>query len=107
VHHREGRVRFILDAEKGLTTGRQPFGEWLAERNALLRPGMRIIGSFKGQAWRDADTTYRDRDGGWSGGHSRVYPHTADAPESGRIYVDRGTPAERGSGPAVSPTGCL
>jgi len=43
-----GVVRVITDDENVLTTGRQPFKEWLKERTANLDTGMRIVGSFSG-----------------------------------------------------------
>lgn len=42
----DGYIRLLADAELALTTGRQPFFEWLRERNSRLSDGMRIVGQF-------------------------------------------------------------
>lgn len=69
--------RFLLDAEMALGTGRQPFYEWLAERNAQLRVGMRIVGSF---------TRTYDREDSWG---DRIRPRGAERPPSGvRLTIE-------------------
>jgi len=77
-----GHIVLIADDENALTTGRQPFREWLAERNAQLRPGMRVVGCFKGTGWRSANN--HERDHYWR--HSRLYPQGASHPQTGEIY---------------------
>lgn len=78
-----GHVRLICDAENTLPPGRPPFYEWLAERNAALRPGMRIVGAFSSQPFRDL----RDRDGGYLGEHRRLHPPRAENPPTDAIHV--------------------
>ena len=77
--HREGKVKFILDAEEGLGTGREPFKQWLRRINSELRPGMRIVGAFEGPIWHKANTF--SREGRYRYGHSRLRPSSASAPE--------------------------
>jgi hypothetical protein len=77
-----GHIRLLADDEMALGTGRQPFYDWLADRTAQLRPGMRIAGHFGCQAWRDADERSQDRLG-----HSRVHPRTASEPVTGQVYT--------------------
>lgn len=74
---RSEKVRIITDAEGGLTSGELTFAEWQDKLNANLRPGMRIIGAFSGEPWREADD-WRDKD--YRHGHSRVYPPGWNAP---------------------------
>lgn len=81
-----GHVRLITDAENTLSPGRQPFHEWLAERNAGLRPGMRIIGAFHGEEFR----SLRSREGRWSDEHDRLYPPRAEGPLSSEMYSIEG-----------------
>jgi hypothetical protein len=38
----DGHIVLVSDDEMALTAGRQPFRDWLRERNAQLRPGMRF-----------------------------------------------------------------
>lgn len=67
------KVRFVTDAEGGLESGAETFTEWHKRTNAELRPGMRIVGWFKGydSEWKRANAwteNYQPK------GHSRVYP---------------------------------
>lgn len=78
--HSEGTVRFIMDAEQTVGTGREPFDAWLLRVNSELRPGMRIVGAFTGEVWRDANSY--SREGSLRYGHSRLQPSSAQAPES-------------------------
>jgi hypothetical protein len=78
--HSEGTVRFIMDAEQTVGTGREPFRAWLLRINSELRPGMRIVGAFTGEPWRDANSYHGD--GAFRYGHSRLRPGTASPPES-------------------------
>lgn len=78
---RSEKVRIITDAEGGLESGAETFLQWQERVNAQLRPGMRIIGAFSGEAWRDANEwDRRDRSG-----HSRCHPAgwNWEAPPSG------------------------
>lgn len=76
--YERGLVRIVANAEANQLTTRQPaFYTWLAGLNAKLRPGMHIIGSFKGQAWAQANK-HDER--------PRVRPETASSPQSNTIY---------------------
>lgn len=77
-----GTVRIINELDHVLTSGRKPFGEWQAELNAQLRPGMRIIGEFGSRAFRECNEN--DRQHGW--GHSRLRPEAAEYPDSRVIH---------------------
>lgn len=84
-----GHVQLICDAEPALTTGRQPFYQWLAERNQQLRPGMRIVGAFTSEAF----TCMRSRERWNYGQHDRLWPQRAEAPRAGTPYrIDDRTP---------------
>lgn len=87
-----GQVRIVNEIDNVLDTGRPSFTAWLRDLNAQLAPGMRVIGSFNGQAWRYANGYER---GGWK--HSRLHPESATYPESGVIY----TIEDRASGGAL------
>lgn len=73
-----GHVVLLDEEERALTTGRQPFDAWLREHNSELRPGMRIVGAFDSAEWRDE----RYSNDSYRAGHRRVFPATADYPES-------------------------
>jgi hypothetical protein len=75
-----GHVRLVDEEEFALTTGRQPFEEWLREHNAELRPGMRVMGAFNTDGFRQ----YRYER---SNGHERITPSGAAYPKSRRIYT--------------------
>lgn len=79
--HSRGEVVFILDGEKTLGTGREPFLEWQKRLTGQLEIGMRIVGNFTGSDFRDADEYGR------LAGHSRVYPSQARWPESLEPHV--------------------
>lgn len=49
------KVRVIHDTEGGLGSGLETFRQWQHRINKELRPGMRIIGTFHGESWRDAN----------------------------------------------------
>lgn len=68
--------RFLMDAEMALTTGRQPFYEWLREKNSNLQVGMRIVGRFVKTYNRDYDE--------WAG---RIWPKNAELPPSGKLLT--------------------
>ena len=79
-----GHIILIGDDEHALTTGRQPFYDWLAERNSQLRPGMRVCASFNSDGWQAANRLGREY--GW-GRHSRLHPQGASHPRTGEIYL--------------------
>jgi hypothetical protein len=79
--HDAGRVRFIMDAEPSLGTGREPFRDWQRRLLEQLRPGMRIIGAFSGYGSDFARADENERYG-----HSRLYPQTASRPVTGDVY---------------------
>jgi hypothetical protein len=68
--------RFLMDAEMALTTGRKPFYDWLREKNANLRVGMRVVGSFT--------RTYTGRDDMWQ---ERIRPRGAERPPTGELLT--------------------
>ena len=76
-----GHIALIADDENALTTGRKPFRAWLEERNAQLRPGMRVAGCFNGTGWRCANNHQHDH---WR--HTRLHPQSASHPRTGEIY---------------------
>jgi hypothetical protein len=75
-HYIEERVRFIMDAEGSIGTGREPFREWQERLMGEVRAGMRVIGDF--HSW---DSGFRERDQHVRG-NSRLHPATAHAPKS-------------------------
>jgi hypothetical protein len=77
-----GQVRIVNEIDNVLETGRPSFTAWLRDLNARLDPGMRIIGAFRGEAWRNASGYERSYDK-----HSRLRPETAPNPQSGVIYT--------------------
>lgn len=82
--YESGQVVTISDGEKVLLSSRQPFFEWLKERNAKLRPGMRIVGAFGGQEFR-GESYYEQYFK-----HSRLRPETAELPPSNTLlYVEQ------------------
>lgn len=74
--HERGEVVFILDGERTIGSGREPFLEWQRRLNGQLEVGMRIVGTFYGNDFREAD------DYPSYSGHSRLHPDTAKRPES-------------------------
>lgn len=82
-HEQGGKTwKFVSDAEKLLTTGRKPFKEWLVEKNAELRQGMRIIGAFDG--WDTGFGVHRYEQGQ---GHHRISPKHAPYPTTGVLHI--------------------
>ncbi len=81
-----GKVRIINELDNVLETGREPFTVWQRRLMQQVRPGMRIIGAFRGSDWYAADDRATKR----SWGHSRLSPNTASYPDSAAIHtVDR------------------
>lgn len=90
----DGRAHLLMDAEAMLTDGRESFYDWLARLNSELRVGMRIIGSFNTDEFKDAGGEYYERSNYGPGHYSandRVTPRARnqweqDRPESNVIY---------------------
>ena len=87
--HREGKVRFIMDAEEDrlLGTDRQPWDEYIEERQGQLRAGMRVVIANNGlQA-----ESYALRGGAYERSQNgrcnpRMYPTSIDdLPEEGAL----------------------
>lgn len=77
-----GRVVLRTDDEMQLTTGRTPFYDWLAAKNSMLTPGMRIIINTRHQDW-----PARGRDRHNYGQHERLSPPRAESPPSGVVHT--------------------
>lgn len=90
----EGKVVIVSDDDTNqLTTGRKPFYSWLAELNARLRPGMRVIGDFNSDGFRRASEC-GEHQRYWR--HSRLSPQTAQYPPSRVVHRLDGWRGERG-----------
>jgi hypothetical protein len=89
----DGLVVVINDTEKALTTGREPYFDWIRRLNADLRPGMRVIGTFRGSEW-DEDEFRNDYGGGE--GNARVHPHRAERPPANTLLLIEGRRDLRG-----------
>jgi hypothetical protein len=87
LHHESydaGHARVIADGEKAIGTGDETFEAWQIKLNSQLRPGMRIVGNFglfNGEFQNANAFNSKMRYG-----HSRLYPHNAEYPETGTIY---------------------
>ncbi|MCA1571077.1 MAG: hypothetical protein LC798_12290 [Chloroflexi bacterium] len=73
---REGRVRYITDAEGLLGMGEESFEDWRQRLMGELRVGMRVI---LGPGLREANEYDR--------GHSRLSPRNANLPDDRTLYV--------------------
>jgi hypothetical protein len=81
------KLRFVMDGGEGaLDSGQQTFKEWQAETNKQLRVGMRIVGAFDGELWRDANVEGYERNRKQG---ARVHPKgwNAPNPKSAKPYV--------------------
>ncbi len=78
-----GQVRIVNELDLVLTTGRESFRQWQRQLMDQLRPGMRIVGAFTGQAWRDVNDGYEEQRG-W---HVRLHPLSAWPPRSNVIHT--------------------
>lgn len=79
----DGRVRLIQDAEDSiqLGDGREPFAAWQKRLNALMRPGLRIVGDWSAYDFADL---YIAGDRWHRGYHPRLSPGTVESrPETG------------------------
>lgn len=84
----DGHVIVINDTDNAIATSRQPYYEWIQQLNAELRPGMRILGNFHAEGFRDFVHNWRtDRED--SSQNMRLSPMTAEYPASNVIhYLD-------------------
>lgn len=80
-----GLVVVVNDTERAIGTGRQPYYDWIRERNAELRPGMRIIGTFRGEEWDETATT--DYNYHRTGGNDRLSPARAERPSAKVLHT--------------------
>mgnify|MGYP000657423620 CR=1 FL=1 len=85
-----GKVVLIQDAEESiqLGDGHETFAAFQKRLNGLLRPGLRVIGDWTAEGfrelWERGDRYYRDR-------HPRLYPPTTgDRPEAGVPHLIEG-----------------
>ncbi|MBN9214829.1 MAG: OmpH family outer membrane protein [Microbacterium sp.] len=84
-----GKIRLIQDDEDSiqLGDGGEPFADWQRRLNALLRPGLRVIGDWRSEGFRDLAERYDHRP--WS--HPRMFPDTTDQrPEAGVPHLLEG-----------------
>lgn len=91
-HYDAGHVVLIADDENQLTTGRTPFYRWIAAKNALLTPGMRVIVNPAQQSWPDRGG------GGDAGRHPRLHPPRAECPSPTQVHIIK----KRGDGGALT-----
>lgn len=89
----DGTAHLVLDGENLLTDGRDDFYTWLAKANKGLRPGMRIIGAFNTEVFRDAGQEWEDYR--HYRPNDRITPrasssYMSDTPGSGVIYALEG-----------------
>lgn len=89
----EGKAILVRDAEGLLTDGREDFYAWLNRLTHDLRPGMRILGAFDTDVFKNAGSEYMES----SSNHytyranNRITPtasssHRADKPQTGVLY---------------------
>ena len=81
----EGRIHLIQDgdAARQLGDGHESFSDWQQRLNKQLRPGMRIVGNFHSQGWRDEGEPGPDGRASLFGRHTRVHPGNASHPPTG------------------------
>lgn len=81
----EGRIRLIQDGDDSLQLedGRESFTDWQQRLNKQLRPGMRIVGNFSSQGWRDEGELDQNGRALLYGRHHRVHPGNASHPPTG------------------------
>lgn len=85
----DGHVVLIQDDENSiqLGDGHESFRDWQTRLNALLRPGLRVIGDWYNSEFNDL----RERERGWTGPHPRLYPPSVDSrPDSEIPHVIEG-----------------
>ncbi|BDZ52326.1 hypothetical protein GCM10025867_51340 (plasmid) [Frondihabitans sucicola] len=85
----EGKIVLVQDGDDALqlTDGRESFSAYQRRLNALLRPGMRVIGDWRTEEFRDL------RGEGWNrrSYHPRLRPDTIDSvPESNTPHLIEG-----------------
>lgn len=88
----EGRIRLIQDGDDSLQLddGRETFTEWQRRLNKQLRPGMRIVGNFHSQGWRNEGEPGPDGRTSLYGRHTRVHPDNASHPPTGEPLLLEG-----------------
>jgi hypothetical protein len=73
-----GHVVLIADDENQITSGRVPFYQWLAAKNAQLTPGMRVIVNVNHEGW-PSRYDY--------GEHPRIRPSRAESPSATAVHT--------------------
>lgn len=74
----DGLVVVIDDTDNMIASSREPYYTWIRRLNRELRPGMRLIGTFRGTEWDQ----YEFRGDRYSSaeGNERLHPHNAERP---------------------------
>lgn len=83
-----GMVVVVNDTERAITTAREPYYDWIRRLNDELRPGMRIIGVFRGAEWDRYDIEPSQ----WSraSGNTRISPNKAERPPKNTLLLIEG-----------------
>jgi hypothetical protein len=91
--YEHGTAVLVRDAENAITDGREAFFDWLMRLNKELRPGMRVLGAFNTEEFREiGDYESPSRDNGWRGNpHDRITPRNSEWPTSATLYTLEGT----------------
>ena len=76
--YEDGRAVIITDAENALSSGAETFRQWQHRINRQMTVGMRIIGAFQSQGFRNEKGTGRS--------HVRISPNCTDRPRTGVVY---------------------
>lgn len=81
-----GKVVLVQDGDPSiaLTDRQETFSAYQKRLNGLLRPGLRVIGDWASQGFRDCARDYNDR---WTGRNSRLSPATASEPVRDTPYL--------------------
>lgn len=84
----DGLVVVIDDTDKAIQSSREPYADWIRRLNADLRPGMRILGIFRGDEWSE----YEIEPERWSRaeGNRRISPHRAERPPENTLLLIEG-----------------
>lgn len=96
----DGHAVLVRDAEAVLTDGRPDFHTWLAAKNDNLRVGMRVMGAFNTEAFREAGHESHGSD--YWRPNDRITPVPAnrwsetDIPSTGVLYRLEGKKSQRG-----------
>lgn len=84
-----GKVKLIQDAEQSiqLGDGGETFAAYQARMNKLMRPGLRVIGDWHSQGFRELYESSQYR----RGGHPRLFPESVSTrPEAGVPHLIEG-----------------